>query len=356
MKKPILFYIPLFLISSLLLSNASLAQDYTEWHLPEGVKMRLGKGKIKKINTLKFSPDDTQLAVATSIGVWLFDVKTDAEIISPNEKLRDIATIAFSPDGSKLATGARHGTWTVQVWDTTTGKELATMDGDIDWVFTLVFSADGKTLAGAGGGATFQFYIWDVNTGREVSNFIGQQDSINGGGLIVSPDHRFVASAGGNKVFLWDTRTGKRKHTVEGDTDLAWTLAFSPDSKTLAGGYETIRLWDTETGDELSELKGHTRLVRSLAFSSDSKILASGDSSGKIILWDFNLHRQKTENQKPTLPDLLRSMTRANRTLTAHILSVDVLDFTTDGKTLVSGSWDGTVLVWNLESILEKNR
>ncbi len=346
MKKSIFFYIALLLILNLFLSNCSLAADYTQWHLPEGAKMRLGEGRI---NDAKFSPDDTQLAVATSVGVWLFDMKTGAEIISPNEKSRDIATIAFSPDGSALATGARHGTGTVQVRDTTTGKELATMDGDIDWVFTLVFSENGKTLAGAGGGSTFWFYIWDVNTGREVSSFTGQQASITGGGLIVSPDHRFVASASGNKVFLWDTRPGKLKHTVEGDTNLAWTLAFSPDSKTLAGGYKTIRLWDTETGDELSELKGHKRLVRSLAFSSDSKILASGDSSGKVILWDFNMHRQKTENQKSTLPALLPSMTGANRTLITHTLSIDVLDFTTDGKTFLGGSLDGTILLWNLE-------
>ena len=346
MKKSILFYILLLLISSLLLSNRSFAQDYTQWHLPEPAKMRLGKGRV---NDVEFSPDGSRLAVATSIGVWLFDMKTGAEVISPNEKSRDIATTAFSPDGKALATGARHGTGTVQVWDTTTGEELATMDGDIDWIFTLVFSADGKTLAGAGGGSTFRFYIWDVNTGREVSSFTGQQESINGGGLIVSPNHRFVASAGGNKVFLWDARTGGLKYTVKGDTDLAWTLAFSPDSKTLAGGYDTIRLWDTETGDELSQLKGHTRLVRSLVFSPDSKILASGDSNGKIILWDFNMHRRETDAKKPTLPDLLRTMTGANRTLTAHVPSVDMLDFTMDSKTLLSGSWDGTILMWNVE-------
>ena len=346
MKKPILFYISLLLILNLFLSNRSLADDYTQWHLPEGVKTRLGKSRMNRVNTVKFSPDDTQLAIATSIGIWLLDMKTGAEIISPNEKSRDIATTAFSPDGSKLATGARHGTGTVQVWDTTTGKELATMDGDIDWVFTLVFSADGKTLAGAGGGSTFRFYTWAVNTGHRMSRFIGQQESISGGGLIVSPNHRFVASAGGNKVFLWDARTGKLKRTIEGDESLAWTLAFSPDSKTLAGGYKTIQLWDTETGDELSQLKGHTRLVHSLAFSPDSKILASGDSSGKIILWDFNMHRRETENQKPTLPDLLHAMTGANRTLITHTSSVDVLDFTTDSKTLLGASYDGTILLW----------
>ena len=51
----------------------SVAQDYTQWHLPDGAKMRLGKGEI---NDIKFSADGTQLAVATSIGIWIYDVQT----------------------------------------------------------------------------------------------------------------------------------------------------------------------------------------------------------------------------------------------------------------------------------------
>ena len=43
MKKTGLFSI-VFLLMVGLLSNGSLAQDYTQWHLPEGATARLGKG------------------------------------------------------------------------------------------------------------------------------------------------------------------------------------------------------------------------------------------------------------------------------------------------------------------------
>ena len=42
--------------------------DSTEWKLPEGAKARLGKGEIDEI---AYSPDGTQLAVRSSIGIWL---------------------------------------------------------------------------------------------------------------------------------------------------------------------------------------------------------------------------------------------------------------------------------------------
>ena len=66
MKKRVLFYIAFLSILSLLLSNRSLAQAYTRWQLPEGAKIRLGKGVI---NDITFSRDGTQFAVATSIGI-----------------------------------------------------------------------------------------------------------------------------------------------------------------------------------------------------------------------------------------------------------------------------------------------
>ena len=67
--------------------------DYTRWNLPEGAKRRLGKGIL---NDMKLSPDGTHLAIASSIGVWLYDVSTGHETALLTKKL-DLATlVAFS--------------------------------------------------------------------------------------------------------------------------------------------------------------------------------------------------------------------------------------------------------------------
>ena len=52
-------------------------EDYTKWELPTETKARLGKGGI---NAMQFSPDGTQLAVGSNIGVWLYDVETGKEL------------------------------------------------------------------------------------------------------------------------------------------------------------------------------------------------------------------------------------------------------------------------------------
>ena len=53
------------------------AQEYAQWHLPKGAIARLGKGSL---NEIQYSPDGARLAVATSIGIWLYDTTTNREV------------------------------------------------------------------------------------------------------------------------------------------------------------------------------------------------------------------------------------------------------------------------------------
>ena len=52
-------------------------KDYAKWHLPKGAKLRLGKGYI---NEITYSPDSSRLAVASSIGIWVYDAETGEEL------------------------------------------------------------------------------------------------------------------------------------------------------------------------------------------------------------------------------------------------------------------------------------
>ena len=76
--------------------------------------------------------------------------------------------------------------------------------------------------------------------------------------------------------------------TLKGHSQLARSVAFSPDGKRLASGNAdtTIKLWDTTGGKELVMLKGHSSVVNSVAFSPDGKRLASGSQDKTIKIWD----------------------------------------------------------------------
>ena len=88
------------------------AQDYTKLGLPDGAKARLGKGKI---NDATYSPDGTGLAVASSIGIWIYDTATLKEVALLTGHTAAVESVAFSSNGSALASGSPDGT--VLLWD-----------------------------------------------------------------------------------------------------------------------------------------------------------------------------------------------------------------------------------------------
>ena len=55
-------------------------------------------------------PDGSQLAVASTIGIWLYDVKTRKEISFLSRHTHFVNSIAFSPNGNNLASGSSGNT------------------------------------------------------------------------------------------------------------------------------------------------------------------------------------------------------------------------------------------------------
>ena len=68
-------------------------------------------------------------------------------------------------------------------------------------------------------------------------------------------------------------------------------IAFSKDGKYLVscGGWDDpiVRIWDVTTGEMIKTLIGHGYVVLDVAFTSDGKTLATGSPDGTVMLWDY---------------------------------------------------------------------
>jgi WD40 repeat protein len=94
-------------------------------------------------------------------------------------------------------------------------------------------------------------------------------------------------------------------------------------------------LWDLATGRQATTLKGHLAAIYSVNFAADGRSLVSGSRDGTIRVWEIPTGKERA-------------------TLKGHRGTVYAAAFAPDGKTLASGSEDGTVKLWDVGKILDE--
>ena len=350
-------------------------ENYPQWYLPKEAKMRLGKGGMENI---QFSPDGTQLAVASSMGVWIYDVETGNEI-SLFAGMR--GSVIYSPDGRFIAssgedplsslggTSLENG---VVLWHIAKGSAVSVKD-TLPPASILRFSNDSETLIFLSKSRD-TIYRVGVETGETRKTKMGERTGhIHLENYALTEDKIAIGSEEG-KIQLWDTNTGNELSTLRefgkefrlrdyyieyyDETNHALVLKFSPDGTRLATGNldTTIQLWDTTTREETillqKPIEGNIWSVTggngkeviknplknerngrpiALAFSPDGTQLACGSEDSTIKLWNA------------FTGELIA-------TFTGHQGFVETLTFSPDGDTLASGGTDGTVQFWDIKN------
>ena len=346
MKRIYLLGIIVLLAALLSLSNV-FAQDYTRWRLPEGAEARFGKGWI---NDIEFSPSGDLVSVATTIGVWTYDVHSGNEVNLFTGDMSGANAIAYTSDGGTLAIA--HWDRTVGLWDVNSHLPTApyfTFTGHPGPIYAVAISPNGRMIASGGAGKISRdnaepdglIRMWDLQT-KELRPILRYKSPVST--IAFSPNSRWIAGGSGDgTIRVWDAGTGNLIHEFNEHTESVWKLDFSPDSKWLlsVGLDGTCLLTNLVPPDHTSSaLKQHGTSIYAASFSpnngNDGYIFATGSEDKRIRLW-----KTQTNNNDELLPD--------NPSLDGHNDSVWILSFSKDGQNLASGSLDGTVRLWDLD-------
>ena len=273
-----------------------------------------------------------------------------------------VYSVVFSPDGRTLAAaaGAAGDEGAVILWDLTrpsAPRQSAVLTSPAGPIYSVAFSPNSRTLAGGAAGAdaaggnvnstpvSGAVVLWDLTrpgTPRQLAVTTSRAGPVHS--VAFSPDSRTLAGGvnGDNAVILWDVTsptTPRQSAVLTSPLGPVPSVAFSPDGRSLAASVmgdashgDVVILWDLTRPSaprQSAVLTSPAGPIYSVAFSPDSRTLAGGAADHTTRLW--------------SLAHLNRS-----RRLTGHTDGVASVAFSRDGHVLAAGSYDETVTLRTL--------
>ena len=277
------------------------------------------------LGRLIFSPDGNTLygeVADRKIKGW--DVSTGAEVSDRITSLQLLHPFAWSAD-AKYVAGQSPDRWVVEIREVTSGRKVATLDGNFGFVTDAKFAPDSKSIVTSGSDGIS--YVWELPSGKQVRKFTDVTCE-----PALSPDGKTIAMCNKNAIKLWDVEKNIEIARLHGHTSEIKAISFSPDGKKLASGGgpqdNTVRIWNVPN-ETRGVLRGHKAKVGNVAFSNDGKLLASASDDKTAKIWEVETERER-------LP------------LIGHTDHVNSASFSPIGPTVVTASQDRTVKIWDV--------
>ena len=261
--------------------------------------------------------------LATTVGengetIEVLSVASETPMTTLTKHQRYITALAFSPTGEHLISGDADGK--LSVWSVESWRELEELNRHTKEILTVAFHPNDPRVITTSHDRTAS--VWDFESGEylaslplaqesDVSLYRGDQRRIRRisnrlsqgyihkstpRSITFSPSGDIIAGGLDREIRLWEATTYEtRMVIIPPDTcQSPFVVIFSPCGQYLVSGSwwqegqekVSIRLWEVSTGENIATFWSHPTDIQDLSFLPDGTILASGSFDGTILLWD----------------------------------------------------------------------
>ncbi len=290
-------------------------------------RKQMGTLRGPRIRSLAFDPTGPRLLTGAGTGeVAIWAVPSGARLKHLRDVRDPVDTVAYSPDGRLVAAGSRDGA--VQVWLAGSGEQQSQLAPRRSKILAVEFDRTSELLLAAG--ADGAVVVADADLGMPVTQLEGAR------GVLVAhfepSSHRVVGVSLDGTARVWDAASPYRRWAlppVAEDCDLG--MNPEPDHRFVAVGCKDhpTRVWDTAHEQSIAELPS-TSVVPGDFLSASPTVSRTGDRAAVA-------RGDAVEVYELPSGRLLRTI--------AHPAAVDAVAFDVDGRVVVTGAVDGSLVV-----------
>ncbi|KAI9674623.1 MAG: hypothetical protein M1829_003705 [Trizodia sp. TS-e1964] len=249
-----------------------------------------------KLTCAAFHAQSGLLVVGFSSGLFrLYEMPDFNMIHSLSISQTNIDFVTINESGQWLAFGASK-LGQLLVWEWQSESYILKQQGHHDSINSLVYSPDGQRIITTADDGKVK--VWDVNSGFCIVTFTEHTSGVTACEFAKRGNVLFTASLDGS-IRAWDLIRYRNFRTFTAPSRLSFTsLAVDPSGEVVcAGSHDSfdVHIWSVQTGQLLDQLSGHEGPISSLSFAPSGGTLVSGSWDHTVRIWNIFGRTQTSE-------------------------------------------------------------